>query len=359
MFWRRKNMKKQIIAIIMAGAMVLSFTACNKDDDKDSKKSSEDVTVESLLEDASANYGDIESFAMGIDVDYDVDLGIFAEPENATDNVKATFEYCEDAMHMTIEASEESPIGNREIYVDNGEGLTYTYNDDENGWVKSETAANENQMDMASGKVDELLTSLKDNADDLTLEDDTEKIEGESAYVITGLVSSDIIIDMLLDFEAGQDVVENSGLESIDFETILADLQEAFGENFEEVDIDITLWIYEESHQFAGLSFDGTELMQNVVETIMDMPATFLSSISPELGMFAEEGITMRQLIESLGSMMSSMSEDPGAGYGFEYSINQYDMEFTLYAIDDTTVEIPDDVIDSAVTSDSTGGFSL
>ena len=87
-------MKKQIIAIIMAGAMVLSFTACNKDDDKDSKKSSEDVTVESLLEDASANYSDIESFAMGIDVDYDVDLGIFAESENSTDNVKATFEYC-------------------------------------------------------------------------------------------------------------------------------------------------------------------------------------------------------------------------------------------------------------------------
>ncbi len=248
----------------------------------------EKITAEELMEQVSANVEKVSSmdFGLGMNIAMSVgqsgvnmDLSIEADFD-----VEATRE--PEATHMsgTLSMSVMGLSVDMEQYTVEEDGKTVTYSGSAGQWTRTEADA-ETDDQMAS------ISSMFDDAVSYELQEDTEKVDGKTVYVLNGQISGDVMEDLMGEMSGAME-----GLPSEDMDW------SAFEAN-------VTIKVDEE-----------TKLP---VEALIDMG-------------------------DGLSSMMESALGSESADV--ELSVDEYTMTVTYNSFDDVAeIVVPDDVKASAV----------
>lgn len=323
-----KNMKR-FFALFTVAAMSLSFVACN--DMKKNKELTADEVLDSVqsLEDTESGTIKIEMVA-DLDMDFKqmlLDQGITEEEmEEALENGDITEEYFDAAivvdMNLEVNATndysyikgdlsleamgekEKVNIENYTDYTDKDTVVTYQYDEDADEWYCTE----EDVEEASTEELSELLSSFTDYIK-----------EAEVVDVEDDIYTLDITLDVEKLYEEAEDTIDEMLDESGDAIAIgfgdISDIVTAIEE------MDITITVDNENHYLTGIEMDLTDLLNDVIAEIP--------------------------------------SEEDDVDYSKYISVNEFSINVEVTDIEDTEVEIPEDVIENAVSMDDFFGGDI
>ena len=268
----------------------------------------ENVTAESLMQDAAEKMAGINSMTGVYDMDMAMEISQSGVSMNVDTSMNMDFETTVEpsALHgtATVDVGMLGLSMEMEMYtmMEGEQAVSYTRMGDQ--WMKQsvdmpESAASSNMV------LD--LDNLFGENPELTLQDDTEKKNGEEVYVITGSVSAE---DLNMDeFNEIMGSVNGAGLEDLGLD--LSGLQ-----------MDVTLTVYKDSHLPASLSMKSSG--EGDVFT-MDVEGVEAALTSLSYDMTFEEYDTVDEIVlpeEAEGAVdlneAAAMQSDPAYLYEYE-----------------------------------------
>ena len=257
---------KKILVIVLALAMVLSLSACG--------------AFETKMARAAQKMSKVESFRMDMDMDMDMSISVMGESFGIDANVEAEMDVLTQpvkvggsmAMDMMGEEIEflfyvEQTDDGYTLYLSPDDGETWVRRDVEG--VKAPEVSKTEQLGM--------LAKLAETIE----EQGTEEIRGSAATVYKGVISG-------ADISAA--IAESGALEE------MAELQESAeidlsGLDFSDLsDIPATIAIDNKSGMISRYTMDMTDIMQDFMESIMNV---VLTQVAKESGM---EGVDLAAL---------------------------------------------------------------
>lgn len=268
----------------------------------------ENVTAESLMQDAAEKMAGINSMTGVYDMDMAMEISQSGVSMNVDTSMNMDFETTVEpsALHgtATVDVGMLGLSMEMEMYtmMEGEQAVSYTRMGDQ--WMKQsvdmpESAASSNMV------LD--LDNLFGENPELTLQDDTEEENGEEVYVITGSVSAE---DLNMDeFNEIMGSVNGAGLEDLGLD--LSGLQ-----------MDVTLTVYKDSHLPASLSMKSSG--EGDVFT-MDVEGVEAALTSLSYDMTFEEYDTVDEIVlpeEAEGAVdlneAAAMQSDPAYLYEYE-----------------------------------------
>ncbi len=268
----------------------------------------ENVTAESLMQDAAEKMAGINSMTGVYDMDMAMEISQSGVSMNVDTSMNMDFETTVEpsALHgtATVDVGMLGLSMEMEMYtmMEGEQAVSYTRMGDR--WMKQsvdmpESAASSNMV------LD--LDNLFGENPELTLQDDTEEKNGEEVYVITGSVSAE---DLNMDeFNEIMGSVNGAGLEDLGLD--LSGLQ-----------MDVTLTVYKDSHLPASLSMKSSG--EGDVFT-MDVEGVEAALTSLSYDMTFEEYDTVDEIVlpeEAEGAVdlneAAAMQSDPAYLYKYE-----------------------------------------
>lgn len=299
-------MKKKLMALAIAlGLSMAAMTGCGKptveslvDGMFDSEIESQTVEVEMDIV--------LSAAASGISVDIGMD-GDF-EMQISGMNGKEQITYVDGKLGMNAMGQNESVGFEAYAVVDDGTVTAYAYDEDSDTWYKTETESDGSDA-LDQDTIDEITEAMKDVLkENGELAEDTEKVEGEECYVITATV------------EGG------------DWSAILKPMQGMIDDAMEEADVDIDVLSWFEYFS-ADITYYISKDTGYLVKSEVDMSDTDLFGMVKQMA--KDIGV------EEYFGDVTDMIED--------CSFSKFYLSAVFSDINDTEVEVPDDVIDNAV----------
>lgn len=295
-------MKKKLMVLAMAlGLSVAVLTGCGK------------PTVESLVDGMYDDAIDSQTAEM------DMDMVLSAEASGVTAEISVggSFEIQSSGLSgdgaqtsyingdISLDAMGTSEDVGFEVYtvMEDDTVTTYMYNEDEDIWYKTE-AEDSGSVDQETA--DEITEAMKDVLkENGELAEDTEEVEGEECYVVTATITGD------------------------DFATVCEPLKDTFDDAMEEADMDLDML-----SMFEYLSADLTYYISKdtgyAVKTEIDMSATDLYGM-------------VEQIVTDLGFGDYGVMDEIE-----DISFSEFKFSCVMSDVNETEVEVPDDVIDNA-----------
>lgn len=337
-------MKKKLMTLAIALGLSLSMlTGCGK------------PTVESLID----GLYDKESESVTADVEMEIELSIGAmgssfdvsadgdlEVQYSVDkkDVVTTYVDGDFAVKIPIGGIDEK-VGIEAYSVVDGETITNYGCIDGGEWYMTEIESDDS-MGLDQETTDEIMEAIKDVLkENGELAEDTEKVEGEECYVITATIEgrdwSDICkpIQSMMD-DAIDDAMDNAMKEagvSIDIDMNLDMLSW-----LEYCSADITYYISKDTGYLikAEMDLSDTDIDGMAKQMITDIGQEVInlaSQLDDEFG-----GIDTEAMEDALTEFLGMLDE-------LSISLSKYNISVVYSDINDTEVEVPDDVIDDAI----------
>lgn len=300
-------MKKKLMTLAIALGLSLSMlTGCGKPTVESLIDGLYDYEVESQTADAEMEI-ELSISAMGFSFDVSAD-GDF-EVQSSMGKRDAATTYINGDFAVKIPVGDIDEKLGIEAYSIVDDGTVTSYGCVDGGeWYMTEIESDDSDgidQETIDGVTEAMKDVLKENGE---LAEDTEKVEGEECYVITATI------------------------EGSDWSDILEPMQDMINEAMEEVDMDVDMLSW-----FEYLSADITYYISKdngyLVKSEMDMSDTDL------FGMF-EQMVKDLGGEEALGDVLDAVES---------VSFSKFYISVVYSDINDTNVEVPDDVIDDAV----------
>ncbi len=307
-------MKKKLMVLAMAlGLSVAVLTGCSK------------PTVESLVDGMYEDSMDSQTAEM----DMDMVLSLKASGVSADVSVGGSFEIQSSGLSgdgaqtsyvngdISLDAMGSSENVGFEVYtvMEDDTVTTYLYNEDQDTWYKAEAEADDSES-MDQETADEITEAMKNVIkENGELAEDTEEVEGEECYVITATIAGD------------------------DFATVCEPLKDTLNDAMED----------------AGMDLDMLSLFE-----YLSMDVTYY--ISKDTGYQVKSEIDMSAT--DLYGMVEQIVTDLGLGdYGVmdeieDISFSECKFSCVMSDVNETEVEVPDDVIDNAEEVDESTDIS-
>ncbi|MGN0325698.1 MAG: DUF6612 family protein [Lachnospiraceae bacterium] len=300
-------MKKLVVLAMSLGLSFVMLTGCGKPTvesliDGLSEKEVESQTMQMELEAA------LEIGVQGVTVEMGIssDLEIQAAGLNEDADEIVTYVKGEVGAEMAMLGLDETvPM---EVYsvMEDDKVTSYGYNKDEDTWYYQEAELEDTvDQDTLDEVTEAMYTAIKEAGE---LAEETEEVEGEECYVITATLDGDAFADIMEPLSKTlDDLMEEAGVEDLDMVSYM-----------EYLSADLTYYISKKEGYLVKSEIDMSDSdLYGMVEQIMkDMDA--------EGDMDQIDKISFSKL-----SVICTMSD-----------------------INDTEVEVPDDVIDNAVEAD-------
>ncbi len=335
-------MKKKLMTLAVAlGLSLAMLTGCSK------------PTVESLVDgmfdsEIESQTAEIETdiklspTAQGVSIDITAG-GDFEMQVSGMNGKGAQTRYVDGTVTVKV------PVGNIdeklgfEAYsvVDDGTVASYACVDD-GEWYMGELDDVWDQ-DAFDETIEELKDVLKENGE---LAEDTEKVEGEECYVITATIEGRDFVDI---FKPMQGIIDDSINTAID--NAVDGAMEAAGVSMSvdiDIDLDMISWLkYCSADVTCYISKDTGYL----VKTEIDMSDTDIYGMTEQM---------MRDVVGTLEQALKDVGQEDtldGAQDAIDrlvdmiedISISKFYISVVFSDVNDTEVEVPDDVIDDAV----------
>ncbi len=301
----KKKLKTLAIALVLS---LTVLTGCGKPK----------PTVESLVDDMF----DIESQTAEVDIDiecsisakglsFDAAAGGDLEMQVSGMNGKgAQTSYIDGKMTSEIQVLDidEETEFKAYLIVDDGTVKSYSYIDGEYTWYMAESDDDFLDQDTIDKMTETMKDVLKENGE---LAEDTVEVEDEECYVITAAIEGRDWADILKPMQG-----------------MIDDAMEGTG-----VDIDMLSWF---KYCSADITYYISKDTGHLVKTEMDMSDTDLHSM-------------LRQMMKDIG-LKETLDEYDNMVDGITFS--KFYVSVVLSDVNDTEVDVPDDVIDDAVEMD-------
>lgn len=310
-------MKKKLMTLSIAlGLSLAVLTGCGKPTVESLVDGMYDSEIESQTAEVEMDI-ELTLAAMGFSFDVTVggDLEVQTSGMNGEDNQTS---YIDGELTVKAPAVSIDEKMGFETYaiVDGGTVTSYSCVDGDGVWYKTEVESDDSDA-LDQDTIDEITEAMKDVLkENGELAEDTEKVEGEECYVLTATIEGD------------------------DWSAMLKPMQGMLDDAMEEagVDIDVLSW-------FEYFSADVTYYISKdtgyLVKAEMDMSDTDIYGMVGQI--MKDSGA------EDLIGDFEDMIE--------EISFSKFYVSAVYSDINDTEIEIPDDVIDNAVMLDEAGAI--
>lgn len=269
-------MKKKFLALMMAAVLAMSVTACGESASGDSADGVAENT-EAAVEEIDPYEAALENMSAVTNMDaqmvMEMGMAIGAEGQEQSIDLSTTMDmvYFIDPVRMKIDMTMDmGELGSatQNVYAEVAEDGTYTmYLYDGTNWMaQSVELADVEQYDARGSMLANMDSSYNYVAAG------TEQIDGANAYKYTGVVTGDALNETMISSGA-LDSLSSLGISEEQLESMMTDLGE----------IQVTLWIDEESLYPVRTEMDMTaamdKLMGNLMEAMGDQAAGMSISI--------------------------------------------------------------------------------
>ncbi len=345
--------KKLMPLALAVGFSLAVLTGCSK---KPTVESLVDGMFDSEIESQKADIeADIKLSPTAQGVSFDITIGGDFEMQVSGMNGKDDLTtYIDGKVSMKAPAfSVDEKLGFETYSIVDDETLTCYACADDGVWYTEELDDVWDQ-DAYDKMIEEMKDVLKENGE---LAEDTEKVEGEECYVITATVKGR---DCVAIFKPMKGMIDDVIDEVID-DAIHAAMKKA-GMNVG-IDIDVNIDMVSWSEYWAAditcyISKDTGYL----VKTEIDMSDTDIYGMAEQM---------LKDLVSAAEQMLKDLGQEEGLDFVQDaiddalnriedISVSKFDISVVIYDVDDTEVEVPDDVIDDAVEifdADALGDF--